>query len=127
MTLPVLSICTSRPAEARTALRAAARCDSWNGGAGIVGGVPRLGIPDLNMADSAVGVTQGARRGRYSTPLPSTIALTAGWDTGLAHDYGALKLKLAKEFEYDRDEYTAAKAELIRAAVDRALRAGGDL
>src|SRR5204863_7295550 len=33
---------------------------------------------------------QGARRGRYSTPLPSTIALAASWDTNLARDYGAL-------------------------------------
>src|SRR5262245_53100099 len=45
-----------------------------NGGAGIVGGIPRLGIPDLNMADSAVGVTRGALRSRYSTALPSAVA-----------------------------------------------------
>src|SRR5690242_1739930 len=55
-----------------------------NGGAGFVPGIPRLGIPDLNMADSAVGVTRGAARGRYSTPLPSAIALAASWDTRLA-------------------------------------------
>lgn len=61
-----------------------------NGGAGIVGGIPRLGIPDLNMADSAVGVTRGAMRGRYSTALPSAIALASSWDTNLAHEYGAL-------------------------------------
>jgi beta-glucosidase len=61
-----------------------------NGGAGIVPGIPRLGIPDLNMADSAVGVTRGAARGRYSTALPSAIALAASWDPDLAAEYGAL-------------------------------------
>ena len=35
-----------------------------NGGAGWIPGIPRLGIPDLNMADSAVGVTRGAARSR---------------------------------------------------------------
>ena len=58
-----------------------------NGGAGIVPGIPRLGIPDLNMADSAVGVTRGALRSRYSTALPSAIALAASWDPELAYDY----------------------------------------
>lgn len=61
-----------------------------NGGAGIVSGILRLGIPDLNMADSSVGVTRGALRSRYSTALLSTIALAASWDTNLARDYGAL-------------------------------------
>ena len=61
-----------------------------NGGAGFVPGIPRLGIPDLNMADSAVGVTRGAARSRYSTPLPSTLAEAASWDLNLAHEYGAL-------------------------------------
>src|SRR5215467_8261808 len=32
-----------------------------NGGAGFVPGIARLGLPDLNMADSAVGVAQAAR------------------------------------------------------------------
>jgi beta-glucosidase len=61
-----------------------------NGGAGIVAGIPRLGIPDLQMADSAVGVARGALRGRYSTALPSDLALAASWDLKLAGAYGAL-------------------------------------
>jgi beta-glucosidase len=61
-----------------------------NGGAGFVPGILRLGIPDLNMADSAVGVTRGAARGRYSTPLPSALANAASWDPGMAYQYGAL-------------------------------------
>lgn len=61
-----------------------------NGGAGFIPGIPRLGIPDLQMADAAYGVTRGAARGRYSTPLPSDIALASSWDLQAAYDYGAL-------------------------------------
>jgi beta-glucosidase len=69
---------------------AAAALARSNGGAGIVPGIPRLGIPDLNMADSSVGVTRGSLRSRYATALPSDIALASSWDLGLAGDYGAL-------------------------------------
>ena len=61
-----------------------------NGGAGFIPGIPRLGIPDLQMADAAVGVARGAQRGRYSTPLPSAVAEAASWDPQLAAQYGAL-------------------------------------
>jgi beta-glucosidase len=61
-----------------------------NGGGGFVPGIDRLGIPDLNMDDSAVGVGGGARKGRYSTALPSTLALASSWDLKLAHEYGSL-------------------------------------
>jgi beta-glucosidase len=61
-----------------------------NGGAGFAPGVARVGLPDLQMADSAVGVARGASRGRYSTALPSTVAAAASWDVKLAYDYGAL-------------------------------------
>ena len=61
-----------------------------NGGAGWIPGIPRLGIPDLNMADSAVGVTRGAARSRYSTGLPSSLAEAATWDLKLAYLYGSV-------------------------------------
>lgn len=61
-----------------------------NGGAGFVPGIPRLGLPDLNMADSTVGVAHAAARSRYSTALPNTLALAASWDLQLAREYGAL-------------------------------------
>jgi len=60
------------------------------GGAGFVPGIARLGIPDLNLADSAVGVTRGAQNSRYSTPLPSALCLASSWDAKLGHEYGAL-------------------------------------
>jgi len=61
-----------------------------NGGAGWIPGIPRLGIPDINMADSAVGVTRGAAMSRYSTLLPSTLGLAASWDPKAGHLYGAV-------------------------------------
>lgn len=61
-----------------------------DGGSGFVPGIPSLGIPDLNMDDSSVGVTHGAVRGRYATALPSTLALASSWDMKLAYQYGSL-------------------------------------
>ncbi|MBS1854407.1 MAG: glycoside hydrolase family 3 C-terminal domain-containing protein [Acidobacteria bacterium] len=61
-----------------------------NGGGGFVPGIPRLGLPDLNMNDSSVGSGGGARKGRYSTAMPSSLALASGWDANLARDVGAL-------------------------------------
>ena len=60
------------------------------GNAGFIPGIPRLGIPDLQMADATVGVTHSSMFGRYSTPLPSTIAEASSWDVDLAREYGAL-------------------------------------
>ena len=61
-----------------------------NGGAGFVLGVPRLGIPFIQMSDAAYGVRSSAQNGRYSTALPSNVAAAASWDTQSACDYGAL-------------------------------------
>jgi len=60
------------------------------GGAGFVPGIPRLGIPDIQMADAAVGVARGAARSRYSTALPSNVSEASSWDLKLACEYGAL-------------------------------------
>jgi len=61
-----------------------------NGGAGYSNSIPRLGIPAIQMADSAYGVTQGASRGRYSTALPNNLAAASAWDPQAAFEYGAL-------------------------------------
>src|SRR5271154_1149996 len=61
-----------------------------NGGAGFVLGVPRLGIPSIQMSDAAYGVRMSAENGRYSTALPSNLAAAASWDTNAACEYGAL-------------------------------------
>ena len=50
------------------------------GNAGYISGIPRLGIPDLQMADAAVGVTRG---GGYRPLLHGAalrIAEAASWD-----------------------------------------------
>jgi beta-glucosidase len=59
-----------------------------NGGAGEVVGIPRLGIPDLNQADSAVGIRMAAEQSRYATLLPSVLGAAASWDNDAAYLYG---------------------------------------
>ncbi|HEX3571908.1 MAG TPA: glycoside hydrolase family 3 N-terminal domain-containing protein, partial [Acidobacteriaceae bacterium] len=61
-----------------------------NGGAGYVVGVPRLGIPDLQISDAAYGVRSSGENGRYSTAMPSDVAGAASWDVHAAYEYGAL-------------------------------------
>ena len=61
-----------------------------NGGAGFVLGVPRLGIPIIQMSDAAYGVRSSAENGRYSTALPSSLASAASWDPQAACEYGEL-------------------------------------
>ncbi len=60
------------------------------GGAGFVPGIPRLGIPDLQMTDGRSGVANTGRRGRYATALPSALANAATWDLKLAEEFGAV-------------------------------------
>jgi len=72
-----------------------------NGGAGMIEGIPRLGLPDLQLADSAVGVRSAAARGRYSTLLPSTIGEAASWDPKVAFEYGALIGRELRDQQYN--------------------------
>lgn len=57
------------------------------GSGGWVPGIPRLGIPDQNLADGSVGV--GNSVGQV-TALPSSIASAASWDLDEAYKYGAV-------------------------------------
>jgi len=61
-----------------------------NGGAGYVVGIPRLGIPPIQMSDAAYGVRMSGDNGRYSTALPSCVAGAASWDLDAAFEYGSL-------------------------------------
>jgi beta-glucosidase len=61
-----------------------------NGGAGFVPGIPRLGLPDINLADSAVGIRMAALNGRYATLLPSVLGMSASWDPDAAFLYGSV-------------------------------------
>ena len=71
-----------------------------NGGAGVIQGVPRLGLPPIQLADSAVGVRAAAERGRYATLLPSTLALAAAWDLALAYEYGEVIGRELRDQQY---------------------------
>lgn len=61
------------------------------GGDGFVPGIPRLGVPDLNLIGAGVGVTNlGKRAGGQATALPASLAETATWDPRLAYEFGAV-------------------------------------
>jgi beta-glucosidase len=55
-----------------------------------VPGIPRLGLPDINLADSAVGVRGAARDSRYATLLPSVIGMASSWDPKMGFLYGSV-------------------------------------
>ncbi|MGA9626130.1 MAG: glycoside hydrolase family 3 N-terminal domain-containing protein, partial [Bryobacteraceae bacterium] len=72
-----------------------------NGGAGMISGIPRLGLPDVQLADSAVGVRAAAERGRYATLLPSAVAEAATWDLKMAYEYGNLIGRELRDQQYN--------------------------
>jgi beta-glucosidase len=61
-----------------------------NFGAGYMEAIPRLGIPGIDLADSAVGIRMAAYQSRYATLLPSTLGAASSWDTGSAFLYGSV-------------------------------------
>ncbi|MGA9673661.1 MAG: glycoside hydrolase family 3 C-terminal domain-containing protein [Terracidiphilus sp.] len=61
-----------------------------NRGVGYAVGVPRLGIPGIDMSDAAYGVRSSGANGRYSTALPANVAAAASWDPDAAYEYGKL-------------------------------------
>src|ERR1700722_15434907 len=61
-----------------------------NRGVGYEVGVPRLGIPGIDMGDAAYGVRSSGVNGRYSTALPANVAAAASWDPDAAYEYGKL-------------------------------------
>jgi beta-glucosidase len=72
-----------------------------NFGAGYVPGIDRLGIPDINLADSAVGVRMAALQGRYATLLPSSLALAATWNLDAANLYGSVIGRELRDLGYN--------------------------
>jgi beta-glucosidase len=84
----------------------------WLGGAGLVPGIPRLGIPDLQMTDGRSGVANTGRRGRYATALPCALAAAASWDLKLAYEYGALLGKEVRDLGFNVS--LGATANIIR-------------
>ncbi len=58
--------------------------------ADFIPGIPRLGLPDLQMTDSVVGISNVGVTGRYATPLPSAEAQAAAWDPSLSSEVGTM-------------------------------------
>jgi beta-glucosidase len=57
----------------------------------IVPGIPRLGIPPLQMTNGPAGVGPGgAGPQKPATALPSPLALAATWDPSLSFEYGKI-------------------------------------
>jgi beta-glucosidase len=54
---------------------------------GFIPGVPRLGVPDLQMSDSVHGISGSSN---YATALPNAVAKAASWDTMLVGEVGTL-------------------------------------
>ena len=57
---------------------------------GFIPGIPRLGIPDLQMTDSNQGVSLAGGKGRYATALPSGEAMASAWDPALSYEIGTM-------------------------------------
>jgi beta-glucosidase len=58
----------------------------------FVPGIPRLGIPDFLITNGPAGVGTGAvPQQPNATALPAPVAVAAGFDVGLARDYGVVE------------------------------------
>ena len=61
-----------------------------NFAAGYMPGIERLGIPGIDLADSAVGLRMAAYQARYATLLPSTLGAASSWNPDAAFLYGSV-------------------------------------
>ncbi len=64
----------------------------------IVPGIPRLGIPPLQMTNGPAGAGPGgAGPQKPATALPSPLSLAATWDPALAFEYGKIEGEETRE------------------------------
>jgi beta-glucosidase len=71
------------------------------GGAGYVVGVERLGIPGINMADSAVGIRLASQGSHYATLLPSVLGAACSWDKDALFLYGSVIGRELRDMGYN--------------------------
>ncbi len=64
-------------------------------------GVPRLGIPGINMADSAVGVRLAAQGSHYATLLPSVLGAACSWDKDALFLFGSVIGRELRDMGYN--------------------------
>jgi beta-glucosidase len=65
--------------------------------AGIVRGIPRLGVPDLKETDASLGVANAGRQNDDATALPSGLLLASTFDPQIAFAGGAMIGKEARQ------------------------------
>lgn len=68
---------------------------------GFIPGIPRLGIPDLQMTDSVEGISGAGGAGRYATALPSAEAMAAAWSPTLSYEIGTMIGNEVRSFGYN--------------------------
>ncbi|MCB0488245.1 MAG: glycoside hydrolase family 3 C-terminal domain-containing protein [Cyclobacteriaceae bacterium] len=74
------------------------------GAAGVVNGIPRLGIPSMVVCDGPAGVhafNSGKSRLYYATAWPIGTLMASSWDTTMVKTIGAAYGQEAKEFGID--------------------------
>jgi len=74
------------------------------GAAGVVNGVPRLGIPSLVVCDGPAGIhafNEGKSRKYYATAWPIASLLASSWDTTLVKKVGQNYAQEAKDYGID--------------------------
>jgi beta-glucosidase len=84
----------------------------WLGEGDFIPGIPRLGIPDLQLSDGRSGVANIGHTGRYATALPSALANAASWDLRASYDFGALIGKETRDLGFNGS--LGGTANLIR-------------
>ena len=67
----------------------------------MISGIERLGLPDVQLADSAYGVRDSAPRGRYATVLPSVMAEAATFDPKMAFAFGEVIGRELRDQKYN--------------------------
>lgn len=65
--------------------------------AGIIRGVPRLGIPDIRETDASLGVANAGRKDDDAVALPSGMLLASTFDPAIAYAGGAMIGKEARQ------------------------------
>jgi len=74
------------------------------GAAGVINGIPRLGIPSIVVCDGPSGVhplSIGQSRAYFATAWPTATLLASSWDTTLVHNVGIAFGKEVKDYGID--------------------------
>ena len=93
--IPIPGLSTNTPNEAQKRVP---------GAAGVINGIPRLGIPSIVVCDGPSGVhplSIGQSRAYFATAWPTATLLASSWDTTLVHSVGVVFGKEVKDYGID--------------------------